>query len=56
LSKIKGTTALLYPGLRKVINEIYTHSPDEVVNLLNNMMRLNALQKSIDYVTQLWRG
>jgi len=37
-------------------NESYTDLPDEVVNLLNNVMRLKALQKSVDCVTQLRRG
>jgi len=38
--------------------ESYTDLPDEVVrvNLLNNVMRLKALQKSVDCVTQLRRG
>jgi hypothetical protein len=36
--------------------ESYADLPDEVVYLLNNIMRLMALQNSIDHVTQLRRG
>jgi hypothetical protein len=52
----KRNNSIVISRIAEGDNESYTDLPDEVVNLLNNVMILKALQKSIDYVTQLRRG
>lgn len=56
LKQDKRNNSIVISRIAEGDNESYTDFPDEVVNLLNNMMSLKALQKSIDYVTQLRRG
>jgi hypothetical protein len=53
LEQDKRNNSIVISRIAEGDNESYT---DEVINLLNNMMRRNALQKSIDCVTQLRRG
>jgi hypothetical protein len=55
LEQDKRNNSIVISRIAEGDNESYTDLPDEVVNLLNNMMSLKALQKSIDYVTQLRR-
>jgi len=56
LEQDKKSNSIIVSRIAEGGNESYTNLPDEVVNLLNNMMRLKALWKSIDCVTQLRRG
>jgi len=52
----KRNNSIVISRIAEGDNESYTDLPDEVVNLLNNVMILKALQKSVDSVTQLRRG
>jgi mannitol/fructose-specific phosphotransferase system IIA component (Ntr-type) len=52
----KRNNSIVISRIAEGDNESYTDLPDEVVNLLNNVMVLKALQKSVNYVTQLRRG
>jgi len=52
----KRNNSIVISRIAEGDNDSYTDLPDEVVNLLNNVMILKVLQKNVDYVTQLRRG